>query len=65
MGVIKNIRGGKLYRWRIDELDSKEKQQRFQDEMVKNTEHVSYLLESIGTTENDTELDSAGDWILE
>ena len=58
--VIKNRRGRKLYRWRTDKLEVKEKQQEFQNEMSKNAEKFSELLESIGTTNNDVEKDSAG-----
>ena len=54
-----------MYRWRIDKLEVKEKQREFQEEMAKNAERFSELLESIGTTENDTERDSAGDRIIE
>ena len=53
-----------MYRWRTDKLEVKEKQRKFQEEMVKNAEHFSELLESIGTTENDTERDSTGDRII-
>ena len=63
--VIKNRRGRKLYRWRTDKLEVKEKQQEFQNEMSKNAEKFSELLERIGTTENDVERDSAGARIIE
>ena len=49
---------------RIDKLEVKEKQREFQEEMTKNAERFSELLESIGTTENVTERDSAGDRII-
>ena len=54
-----------MYRRRIDKLDVKEKQREFQEEMAKNAESFFELLESIGTTENDVERDSAGDRIIE
>ena len=50
-----------MYRWSIDELEVEEKQQEFHEEMTKNAERFSELLESIGTTENDTARGSAGD----
>ena len=53
--VIKNRRGRKLYRWRIDKLEVKEKQQEFQQEMDKNAVQFSELWENIGTTKNDIE----------
>ena len=63
--MIKNRRGRKLYRWRIDKLEVKEKQQELQREMKKNAVQFSVLLESIGTTKNDKERDSAGARIIE
>ena len=64
-GAIKNRRGRKLYISRIDELEVREKQREFQEEMTKNAERFSELLESISTSQNDTERDSAGDRIKE
>ena len=54
-----------MYRWRIDKPEVKEKQREFQEEMAKNAERFSELFENIGTTENDTERDGAGDRIIE
>ena len=48
--VIKNRRGRKLYRWRIDKLEVEENQQEFPQEMAKNALQFSELLESIGIT---------------
>ena len=62
---IKNRRGRKMCRRRIDAPEVKEKQREFREEMTKNTERFSELLGSMGTTENDTERDSAGDRIIE
>ena len=45
----------------LDKLDVKEKQRGFQEEITKNAERFSELLEVVGTRENDTERDSAGD----
>ena len=64
--VILNRRGSKLYRWRIDKLEVKEKQQEeFQQVMAKSTAQFSKLLESTGTTKNDVEQDSAEARIIE
>ena len=54
-----------MYRRRIDKLEVKKKLREFQEEMAKNAERFSELLESIGTTENYTERDSAGDRVIE
>ena len=58
--VIKQIRGRKLRRWRIDKLQVKEKREEFQEEMAKHAEQFSELLELLGTTRNDMERDGAG-----
>ena len=63
--VIKSRRSRKLYRWREDKLQLKKRQQEFQEAMANNAQRFSELLDSIGTTENDTERDSAGDRIME
>ena len=63
--VVKNRRDRKLYRWRKDKPEVKEKQREFREEMTKNAKRFSELLESIGTTENDTKRDNAGDRIVE
>ena len=54
-----------MCRRRIDAPEVKEKQREFREEMTKNTERFAELLGSMGTTENDTERDSAGDRIIE
>ena len=63
--VIKNRRGRKLYRWRIDKLEVTEKQREFQEEITKNAERFSELLESTGTAESDTQRESTGDRMIE
>ena len=60
--IIQNRRGRKLYRWRVDKLDVKEKQQEFQRETKEN---FSELLENIGTTKNVIERDNARASIIE
>lgn len=59
-----NRRGRKSYRWRIDKLTMKEKQQYFQEEMAKTAEQFSELLESTGTTKSDVERNSPGAMII-
>ena len=58
--VVKSRRGRKLYRRRMDTLEAE-----FRQEMAKSDEQLSELLESVGTTKNDTERDSAGARITE
>ena len=42
-------RGRKLYKWRIDKLETEGKRQEFQEEMVRNAVKFSELLERVGT----------------
>ena len=63
--IIKRRRGRKLHRWRIGKLEVKEKREELQEEMAKNAEQFSELLEIIGTTSNDIERDDAGARIIE
>ena len=42
--IIKNRRGRNLYRWRVDKLEVKEKQQEFKREMKRNGVQLSELL---------------------
>ena len=66
MRVINNRRGvGSCTDGEQVNIEVEEKQREIQEEMTNNAERVSELLESIGTTENDTERDSAGDRITE
>ena len=48
--VVRNWRGRTLYRWRINKLEVRKKQQEFQQDMEENEVQFSELLESIGTT---------------
>ena len=44
-----------MYRLAIDNLEIKEKQKEFEEEIVRNAEHFPELLNIFGTTKNDAE----------
>lgn len=54
-----------MCKWRIDILEGKEKQQEFQEEMVRHAAKFSELLESVDTTNAEMERDRAGTMITE
>ena len=64
--LTKTRRCRKQYRWRIDQLEVKEKQQEASNRMEKkNAVQFSEPLESMGTTKDDMERDNAGARIIE
>ena len=59
--LIKNRRGRKLYRWRVDKLEVNKNSKSSNENAVQ----LSELLENIGTTKDDIERDNAGTRIIE